>query len=268
MLRGVRRSYNNMSLLGDCQNLALTLIELCGWKEDYETLLQAYKAEHDVTRIVWEDTYNFDRIEDHLWEYEKELQAGTPMQADSDSSEEEEEEAMTEEAKEEEEDSFLSFLRSSPYLHHCVARDDGRTLPQYGENAEDVEVATQYFFREILKGRVNNSFVKDVGTGERVVLRLRGVLLTLNSANSRCFKELLKWGTKEYTDYSEWPVCNKHNTRNRLEESASSSSSTPHAAMSMLTKILFSEEDKDLSISFLYSLFSRQVCWCRISVGR
>ena len=218
-----------MSLLGDCQNLALTLIELCGWKEDYEALLQAYKAEHGVARIVWEDTYNFDRIEDHLWEYEKELQAGTPMQADSDSSEEEKEEAVTEE-KEEEEDSFLSFLRSSPYLQHCVARDDGRTLPQYGENAEDVEVATQYFFREILKGRVNNSFVKDVGTGERVVLRLRGVLLTLNSANSRCFKELLKWGTKEYTDYSEWPVCNKHNTRNRLEESASSSSSTPHSA--------------------------------------
>ena len=99
-------------------------------------------------------------------------------------------------------------------------------------------------------------------------LFMSGVLLTLNSANSRCFKELLKWGTKEYTDYSEWPVCNKYNTRNRLEESASSSSSTPHAAMSTLTKILFSEEDKDLSISFLYSLFSRQVCWCRISVGR
>ena len=51
MLRGVRRSYNNMSLLGDCQNLALTLIELCGWKEDYETLLQAYKAEHRLSTI-------------------------------------------------------------------------------------------------------------------------------------------------------------------------------------------------------------------------
>lgn len=201
-----------MSLLGDCQNLVLTLIELCGWKEDYQTLLQAYKAEHGVARIQWEDTYDFDRIEEHLEEYEKEVQAGPPARASSEATEEEvkEEEPKEEQPKEEvkekeseeEDGSFLSFLRGSPYLRHCIQRDDHRELPQYSENAEDVEVASQYFFREILKGRVNNSFVKDVGTGERVVLRLRGVLLTLNSANSRCFRELLKWGTKEYTEYS------------------------------------------------------------------
>ena len=66
-------SYNNLPLIGDCQTLALTLIELCGWRSEYETLLQEYRSHHS-TDFLWKDTYNFDTIEHNLQSFEDELQ--------------------------------------------------------------------------------------------------------------------------------------------------------------------------------------------------
>ena len=68
-------SYNNLPLIGDCQTLALTLIELCGWRSEYEALLKEYRSHHS-TDFLWKDTYNFDTIERNLHSFEDELHAG------------------------------------------------------------------------------------------------------------------------------------------------------------------------------------------------
>ena len=65
-------SYNNLPLIGDCQTLALTLIELCGWRSDYEALLKEYRSHHS-SDFLWKDTYNFDTIEHNLQSFEDEL---------------------------------------------------------------------------------------------------------------------------------------------------------------------------------------------------
>lgn len=68
-------SYNNLPLIGDCQTLSLTLIELCGWRSEYEALLKEYRSHH-TTDFLWKDTYNFDTIERNLQSFEDDLQEG------------------------------------------------------------------------------------------------------------------------------------------------------------------------------------------------
>ena len=68
-------SYNSLPLIGDCQTLALTLIELCGWRSEYEALLKEYRSHHS-TDFLWKDTYNFDTIERNLQSFEEDLKGG------------------------------------------------------------------------------------------------------------------------------------------------------------------------------------------------
>ena len=201
----MRNSYNNLPILGDCQNLVLTLIELCGWREDYETMIEVYKAQHHIQHILWEDTYNFDRIEDHLWSFERDFQKQKDDEDDDEDAPQKEEEVAIEEGG-----------------------DDGRVLPEYSTDKECVARATTYFVKHISRGKVNNSFVSDPGnSSDRIVIRFENVLLTLNSVNSRCFRELLKWTPKEYSDYYFlYRVCGKQSKRCRHEGSVSSSFST------------------------------------------
>lgn len=222
----VSGSYNNLPILGDCQNLVLTLIELCGWREDYETMIEVYKAQRHIQYILWEDTYNFDRIEDHLWSFEKDFQKQKDDEEDDEDASQKEEEVTIEEDGDD--GSLFGYLRMNPFLRHCVQRDDGRVLPEYSTDKECVARATTYFVKHISTGKVNNSFVSDPGnSSDRIVIRFESVLLTLNSVNSRCFRELLKWTPKEYSDYYYiCRVCEKQNKRCRHEGSVSSSFST------------------------------------------
>ena len=222
----MRNSYNNLPILGDCQNLVLTLIELCGWREDYETMIEVYKAQHHIQHILWEDTYNFDRIEDHLWSFERDFQKQKDDEDDDEDTPQKEEEVTIEEGGDD--GSLFGYLRMNPFLRHCVQRDDGRVLPEYSTDKECVARATTYFVKHISRGKVNNSFVSDPGnSSDRIVVRFENVLLTLNSVNSRCFRELLKWTPKEYSDYYFlYRVCGKQSKRCRHEGSVSSSFST------------------------------------------
>lgn len=181
---------NNFTLLGDCQNLVLSLIEMCGWRRVYEEMIASYKEKYGVNHFLWEPQYNFDQIESNFETFEKDLLQGNLMKNPSEEvieSDSEEEESVLET-----DNQLYQILHQAGVKH--IEVDDGRDLPYYGDEKK-VKEATYFFINQILKGRINNTMKHDVENGEEnVVLSVNHLLLTLNRANSRCFKEILKWG--------------------------------------------------------------------------
>lgn len=187
---------NNLTLLGDCQNMVLSLIEMCGWRSEFEDLLATYKTANHVEQFLWFDQYNFDAIENNFKAFEASLLEGEKeedeMNVDSDESSEEE---LVQDPDQDGEVPLWLYCKQFHIKH--VMLDDGRALPVYHSDPEVVLQATVFFIRQLFTRRIVNSMKDDVPGGEEnVILRYNGILLTLNQANSRCFKEILKWNFK------------------------------------------------------------------------
>ena len=179
---------NNLTLLGDCQNLVLSLIEMSGWRQEFEELLENYKTVHHVEEFLWAEQYNFEKIEWNLKSFEESLLKDEPEEEiDVDS-----EDGSVESSLVESDNPLFNRLRYLGMKH--IEIDDGRELPEYDPDEEKMNTIASYFMSKIACNDIVNSMKDDVPGKENIVLRLGGVLLTLNQANSRCFRELLKWG--------------------------------------------------------------------------
>lgn len=79
-----------------------------------------------------------------------------------------------------------------------------------------VEEATMYFVVQIWKGEINNATQPNEDPSEQLIVREKDCLIKLNQANSRCFREILKW---EYHSYNSFVSChiNKHPKPNTHE---------------------------------------------------
>ncbi|KAK8793203.1 hypothetical protein WA588_005142, partial [Blastocystis sp. NMH] len=246
-------TYNNLPLIGDCQTLALTLIELCGWRSEYETLLQEYRSHHS-TDFLWKDTYNFDTIEHNLQSFEDELQghqetsslpvavemededcheavecASDPSIDNSiddypqnqsafskESSLDDTNELMhpneMESSSDDNEDnspspsddhdsgepsspssSLYAFLHRQRFIRHYILPNDNRLLETFDADEQLIEEATMYFVVQIWKGEINNATQPNEDPSEQLIVREKDCLIKLNQANSRCFREILKW---------------------------------------------------------------------------
>lgn len=190
---------NNLTLLGDCQNLVLSIIEMSGWRSIYEEMIEQYKKDNHVDEFLWESQYNFNQIESNLKDFEKQLEEDdlheneeNVIVSDSDSDSEDEESIS------QTENEFFNILHRAGVKN--IELDDGRDLPSYCNDEEKEKSAAYFFMKQIVNHRINNSMKHDVRSNdpsestENVVLRCNGVLLTLNQANSRCYREIMKWG--------------------------------------------------------------------------
>lgn len=164
------------------------MIESSGLRDRYEQILAKYKAQYQVDRFLWEETYTFDKIEHNLDLFESSL--SQPESTEEEAVEDIEEEQISPQSPSA--SPFLLSLWISPYLWSCVQEDDGRDVEDFGAPPEIVEAASNYFLRQIYNGNVVNSF-KNEKNDSHVVLRIKDVLLTLNEINSRCFREIIKW---------------------------------------------------------------------------
>lgn len=172
---------------------------MCGWKNQYEEMIEQYCSENHVDHFLWQDQYNFDRIESNFETFERELLEGsfaknkeTKMVKEEEEEEEYDDEDVDSVDNGSDAVSLLSLLKQAG-VHH-VEEDDGRDLPVYCDDKSKLERASEFFISQILTRRIKNSFKDDVENGvERIVLPFNGVLITLNHVNSRCFKEILKW---------------------------------------------------------------------------
>ena len=190
---------NNLTLLGDCQNLVLSIIEMSGWRSLYEEMISHYKKENNVDEFLWETQYNFNQIESNLKVFEKQIEEGDLYEkeeslvvSDSDS------DSDSEESVSQTDNEFFAIMKRAGVK--SIELDDGRELPSYCNDEEKEKSATFFFIKQIVNHRINNSMKHDVRSNdpsestENVVLRFNGVLLTLNQANSRCYREIMKWG--------------------------------------------------------------------------
>lgn len=191
---------NNLTLLGDCQNLVLSLIEMSGWRGEFEELLENYKTAHHVEEFLWANQYNFENIESNLQSFEESLlEDKSEEEIDVDSEDENDDNSVVESDNE-----LFNRLHYLGMKH--IEIDDGRELPVYDSDEEKIKTITIYFINKIACRAIVNSMKDDVPGQENIVLRFNGILLTLNQANSRCFRECLRWGVS--TDNEElWNVC-------------------------------------------------------------
>ena len=197
-------SLNNFTLLGDCQNLVLSIIEMCGWKNQYEEMIEQYCTDNHVDHFLWEDQYNFNQIESNFEIFERELLEGSfakdkdekIIESDNDEEYDDDDDSVNNDENPTKERALFNIFKQAG-VHH-IEEDDGRELPKYCDDEEKVERATEFFILQILNNRIKNSFRDDVENGEEnVVLAFNGILLTLNHVNSRCFREILKWNREK-----------------------------------------------------------------------
>ena len=168
---------------------------MSGWKQDYEDLIANYKAKFQIDQFLWEEEYNFGTIQSNLEKFENSLLHKNNESKSNDNQQESESEEEDDNSILETENQLFQFLQ------HVGVRgieiDDGRVLPVYHVNEEKVLQTSYYFVEQFLKGRINNTMKVDVENGEEhVIIRVKGVLITLNQPNSRCFREILKWEEK------------------------------------------------------------------------
>ena len=163
----VRCRHRSCTLIGDCQNLALALIKLCGWETDYLDKIDAYKKENGLESFIWEDQYNFENIEANCLKFEETLKRDDVQ----DSSDEEP-------------------LRPLP---NCFFSDDGSELETYGMSQEDLDSIAEYFVTQIREMSILNHIEESENRSEHIVLRWNNILVELNDVNSRCFREMIKW---------------------------------------------------------------------------
>lgn len=161
------RSHRSCTLIGDCQNLALALIKLCGWEDDYLDKIEAYKKSNALESFIWESQYNFENIEANCLEFEESLKR------------DDKQEDLDEEPP-----------RATP---NCFFRDDGSELETYGLSEEDLESIAEYFVTQIRDMNILNHIDEGENRDEHIVLRWNNVLVELNDVNSRCFREMIKW---------------------------------------------------------------------------
>lgn len=161
------RRHRSCTLIGDCQNLALVLIKLCGWETDYLDKIEAYKKKNGLESFIWEEQYNFENIEANCLEFEENLKR-----------------------EDDQEDSDEEPLGLLP---NCFFSDDGSELETYGMSQEDLDSIAEYFVTQIREMSILNHIEESENRSEHIVLRWNHMLVELNDVNSRCFREMIKW---------------------------------------------------------------------------
>ena len=94
--------------------------------------------------------------------------------------------------------SLYAFLHRQRFIRHYILPDDNRPLETFDADEQLVEEATMYFVVQILKGEINNATQPNEDPSEQLIVREKDCLLKLNQANSRCFREILKWKYHSY----------------------------------------------------------------------
>lgn len=219
--------YNNLSLIGDCQTLALMLVELCGWQVEFQGLLNAYCRDHQSS-FQWSSQYNFEKVEENMNEFVAELQkkVNKAMNNDPTNNENEEEEEedpvesmlrriqqVMEEESDDDDDgdgdddndddddnndnsnhglSYRSLIRHR-LLRGCILRDDGRSIEVESTDSNYVQNANMYYLMMISRGEINNFMNGNEDDSQLVHIRIGNALLVLNEVNSRCYREMMKW---------------------------------------------------------------------------
>ena len=212
--------YNNLSLIGDCQTLVFLLVELCGWKEEFQGLLNQYCRDHQLWNgFQWSEQYSFERVEENMNAFLNELQVtrGNQNGCDDDDDDElnriqkrifrllsevdqpedqpEEEEEDNDNDNDSKDNNTLRYreLKRLPLLRECILRDDGRTVEQFTASARYIHQANIYFLMMIAQGEISNFLTGRENKSELVYLRVGNALLMLNEPNSRCYREMMKW---------------------------------------------------------------------------
>ena len=163
----MERRHRSCALIGDCQNLALVLIKLCGWEDEYLDKIEDYKKENHIDEFIWEGQYNFQNIEANCLEFEEHLKHDV-VQEDSDE-------------------------EASRPLPNCFFSDDGVELDTYGVPEEELRAITEYFVAQIHEGNILNHIEENENREDHIILRYQTILVELNDVNSRCFREMIKW---------------------------------------------------------------------------
>ena len=112
--------------------------------------------------------------------------------------------------------SLYAFLHRQRFIRHYILPNDNRLLETFDADEQLIEEATMYFVVQIWKGEINNATQPNEDPSEQLIVREKDCLIKLNQANSRCFREILKW---DYHSYNSSVSChiNKHPKPNTHE---------------------------------------------------